>query len=387
MDNFATKLHALIEKGVKIPHPHSVYISNDVDPARIAPGVVLHPGSRIQGAHTSIGPGSDIGAEVPATVINCQLGSRVSLKGGYFEGSVFMDDSSVGSAAHVRPGCLLEEEACAAHAVGLKQTILFPFVTLGSLINFCDILMAGGTSRKNHSEVGSSFIHFNFTPHSDKATASLIGEVPRGVLLNQAPIFLGGQGGIVGPVQMAFGTVQAAGSICRQDLPKADHLFQSSVREERYQPYQPGRIRDAEGKWRKNLNYIASLSALKDWYRHFRTAVMSADPFTRACLQGATDLLAGAIQERIRQLEKWVGMTGVDEWTQGIPRLQAALRQAADYAPLHALLASLDLDSPPDIGYLQRMQSLNRAQQIWVLQFFETEINRLAAAAEKPEGD
>ena len=107
----------------------------------------------------------------------------------------------MGPGAQVREGCLLEEEANGAHCVGLKQTILFPFVTLGSLINFCDCLMAGGTSRKDHSEVGSSYIHFNFTPDGDKTTASLFGDVPRGVMLDQPPIFLGGQGGAVGPVR------------------------------------------------------------------------------------------------------------------------------------------------------------------------------------------
>ena len=110
----------------------------------------------------------------------------------------------MGSGAHVRTGTLLEEQAGAAHTVGFKQTIFLPFVTAGSLINFCDCLMAGGTSRKNHSEIGSSYIHFNFTPRQDKATASLIGDVPRGVMLDQAPIFLGGQGGLVGPVLLDF---------------------------------------------------------------------------------------------------------------------------------------------------------------------------------------
>ena len=56
------------------------------------------------------------------------------------------------------------------------------FVTIGSLVNFCDLLMAGGSSRQDHSEVGSGYIHFNFTPwgaRGDKATPSLIGDVPR----------------------------------------------------------------------------------------------------------------------------------------------------------------------------------------------------------------
>jgi len=154
-----------------------------------------------------------IGAEAPVTIENCQLGRGVKLKGGYFSGAVFLDGSNMGSGAHVREGTILEEEASGAHAVGLKQTVLLPFVTLGSLINFCDILMAGGASRKDHSEVGSSYIHFNYTPNQDKATASLVGDVPRGVLLNQKSIFLGGQGGLVGPARIAYGCVIAAGGI------------------------------------------------------------------------------------------------------------------------------------------------------------------------------
>jgi len=172
---------------------------------------IVHPGCRIIGS--SIGPGCEIGAEGAVVIENCQLGRGVKLKGGYFSGSVFLDGANMGGGAHVREGTILEEEASGAHAVGLKQTVLLPFVTLGSLINFCDILMAGGTSRKNHSEVGSSYIHFNFTPNQDKATASLVGDVSRGVLLNQNPIFLGGQGGLVGPARIAYGTVIAAGGI------------------------------------------------------------------------------------------------------------------------------------------------------------------------------
>ena len=387
MSDFDTQIQMLIEKGVKIPHPHSVYISDDVDPARIAAGVTLHPGCRLQGASTSIGPGSVIGEEGPATVIDCQLGARVSLKGGYFEGSVFLDDASVGSSAHVRPGCLLEEEACAAHAVGLKQTILFPFVTLGSLINFCDILMSGGTSRKNHSEVGSSFIHFNFTPHGDKATASMIGEVSRGVLLNQPPIFLGGQGGIVGPVEMAFGTVQAAGSICRHDLLKADHLYQSAVSSERYVPYQTGKIRDAEAKWRKNLTYIASLHALRYWYTDFRMPVMADDMYTRACLDGAVALLDGSVKERLKQLEKWVGICENAAWQKALISFRQALAQPADVSSLNALCGCLDLESAPDMPYTGRIQHLHAEQQTCVQHFFEQEINRLTVSAATPEGD
>ncbi len=154
-------------------------------------GVKIYPGCRIYGRETVIAGGAQIGRESPVTIENCQIGSDVELRGGYFNNSVFLEKACMGLGAHVREGCILEEQANCAHCVGLKQTILFPFVTLGSPVNFCDRLMAGGTSRKDHSEVGSSYIHFNFTPDGDKITPSLICDVPRGVMLNQTPIFLG----------------------------------------------------------------------------------------------------------------------------------------------------------------------------------------------------
>ena len=80
-------VEALVARGVAIPAPASVEIGDDVDPERIAPGVVIHTGCRIAGANTSIGPGCELGAEGPATVEDCQLGRNVALRGGYFSGA------------------------------------------------------------------------------------------------------------------------------------------------------------------------------------------------------------------------------------------------------------------------------------------------------------
>ena len=216
----------LTSRGVQILCPDSVFIDAAIDTTRIAhEGVRIHPGCRLTGRHTFISNDVQIGTEGPATIVNCQIGRGVELKSGYFENAVFLEGAQLGAGSHVRGGTILEEQASTAHCVGLKQTILFPYVTLGSLINFCDCLMAGGTSRQNHSEVGSSFIHFNYTPNQDKATASLFGEVPHGVMLDQHPIFLGGQGGVVGPCRMAYGTVSAAGSIIRRDQLQPDCLL------------------------------------------------------------------------------------------------------------------------------------------------------------------
>lgn len=297
-------LKRLLDKGVKILCPESVEIGNDIDPGRIsADNVTIHSGCKIYGPDTLIMPGARIGFEAPATVINCQVGKNVELKGGFFSGSTFLDGSSMGSSAHVRPACLLEEESGGAHTVGLKQTILFPYVTLGSLINFCDCMMAGGTGKNNHSEVGSSYIHFNFSQNQDKATASLIGDVPGGVMINRAPIFLGGQGGIVGPVNIRYGTVVAAGTIIRKDIKKENTMLLGSPSIAKSIPFHPNVYSNISRIIESNSNYIANLIALRRWYLEIRCLFLTGEMET-ALHRGAVDKIESAIIERLKQLKK-----------------------------------------------------------------------------------
>jgi bifunctional UDP-N-acetylglucosamine pyrophosphorylase / glucosamine-1-phosphate N-acetyltransferase len=296
-------LRVLMEKGVRIPCPEGIEIGEDVSPDRISgDNVVIHSGCKIYGADTLIMPGVKLGYEAPATVNNCQIGRDVQLKGGVFEGSTFLSKSSMGSGAQVREACLLEEGARCAHTVGLKQTILFPYVTLGSLINFCDCLMAGGTDEKNHSEVGSSYIHFNYTPNQDKATASLLGDVPKGVMINQPPIFLGGQGGIVGPVILAYGTVTAAGTIVRKDILIENSILLGSPAVPQIVPFQKEQYLNIKRIIRHNTNYIANIIALRRWYTDIRSMFMDGDAMEKALHKGALDKLDSAIKERIKQL-------------------------------------------------------------------------------------
>ena len=304
---FPKKITALLDKGVSIPCPSAVVIGDEVRTERIfAKGTVLYPGCRLAGEKTLIGAGAKIGFESPATLVDCRIGPDVELKGGFFTRSVFLARSSMGSGAQVRECCLIEEEASGAHTVGLKQTILFPFVTLGSLINFCDCLMAGGTSRKDHSEVGSSYIHFNFTPNQDKATASLIGDVPRGVMLRQAPIFLGGQGGLVGPVRLGYGTLIAAGTVWENDCPQGGMLLKgSALLSER--PLHAGLYREVRRKVCNNLLYIGNLAALRQWYVHIRRPFLQPREEGAALYEGALEVLDGAMEERIARLRALAG--------------------------------------------------------------------------------
>jgi UDP-N-acetylglucosamine/UDP-N-acetylgalactosamine diphosphorylase len=163
--------------------------------------------------------------------------------------------------------------------------------------------MAGGTSRKDHSEVGSSYIHFNFTPNQDKATASLVGDVPRGVLLNQKPVFLGGQGGLVGPARIAYGCVIAAGGICRKDILEDNQLHIPAAPVEKTVSFQPGVYGNIDRIVKNNLIYIGNIRALKAWYENVRVLFIR-DDFDRACHAGALANLDLILKERFQRLEQ-----------------------------------------------------------------------------------
>lgn len=298
-------LTQLLSKGVRIDAPSSVQLGDDINPDRISNDKVsIHAGCKLSGKNTFVCEGAELGHEGPVTLNNCYVGPHVKLKGGFFKNAVFLEGAQAGSGSHVRGGTIFEEQASIAHTVGLKQTILFPFVTLGSLINFCDCLMAGGTSRKNHSEVGSSYIHFNFTPNQDKATPSLMGDVPRGVMLNQSPIFLGGQGGLVGPCRLAYGTIVAAGSICRKDQMEENHLVVETLPKSVRVPFKPGIFSNLPRIVSHNLNYIGSLYALKHWYQVIRSMFVDGSRFPGPLLEGLSVTLSSGIDERIKQLDR-----------------------------------------------------------------------------------
>jgi bifunctional UDP-N-acetylglucosamine pyrophosphorylase/glucosamine-1-phosphate N-acetyltransferase len=245
-------LNKLREKGVRIPCPESVEIGPDISLDRISGnGVIIHTGCKIYGPKTLIMDGVELGYEAPVTIHNCQL---------------------------------------------------VPFVTLGSLINFCDCLMAGGTDEKNHSEVGSSYIHFNYTPEQDKATPSLMGDTPRGVMLNQSPIFLGGQGGLVGPVMLEFGTVVAAGTIVRKDILKKDLILLGHSSISKTMPFHPGLYPNLKRIFTLNTIYISNLIALRRWYLDVRSRFLGKDLLGVALHEGAVEKLDMAIGERLQKL-------------------------------------------------------------------------------------
>src|SRR5712664_1875016 len=287
------RLRFLSDRGVQLIDPRQVYVDDDVMLEHIFPESILYPGTRLSGKNTVIAPGAIVGSEGPATIVDSAIGAGAEVANG-----------------HIRSGTLLGEGAAVAHAVGLKHTILTCFVTLGSLINCCDCLISGGRSRTNHTEVGSCFIHFNFTPwgeSGDKATPSIIGGIPRGVFLREERIFIGGLSGMVGPQQVGFGSFSVAGQIIRSDI--ADHRIYSDQPRRIDAPWDFG-IRDTpDARLQRNLEYIGHLCALRAWYVDVRMARLSPNDSSShqaMTLTATRKLIEGSVAERISRLDQYL---------------------------------------------------------------------------------
>jgi len=179
--------------------------------------------------------------------------------------------------------------------------------------------------------VGSSYIHFNFTPQQDKATASLLGDVPHGVTLKEDPIFLGGQGGLVGPAVIAFGTVTAAGTIWRRDQKKPGRLVVDGVGKRLEKPYTQGMYRSVKRIVQNNVEYMANLVALLRWYVHVRAA-FARGPLEDALHQGLVENVKTAIDERIRRFYDFCEKAGHSA------RLQQELSGGSDTSASQARL-------------------------------------------------
>ena len=323
-------LNLLENKGVTLIDRRQVYVSPDVSIDRIYPGSVLYPGTRLTGSRTLIGSGAEIGTEGPAVVNSSVVGAGASIASGYVTECTLLPRAKAGANCHFRGGTLLEEEANTAHAVGLKQTIMMYGVTMGSLINFCDALISGGLSRKVHTEVGSGFIHFNFTPwgeSGDKATPSLIGTATEGVFLDKPPIFLGGMSGIVGPKEIGFGAMTVAGQVVRKSVP--DDTMYSGERTSFEKPFSYNTIEPSEKHIRIvrkcNTEYLAQLYALKAWYREIRMkrSMICGDEELSLVYTGALETLDECVKERLKRYKSFASQWGTDPFNDACMHAEA----------------------------------------------------------------
>ena len=215
------RVEKLIASGVKILAPESVLVGEEVNLDNLEAGVVVGPGTKILGEETMIGAGTEIHGA--AIIKNSLIGRNCSLAAGEYADSVLLDGCSTVGWARVRGHSAWEEGSNSAHNCDTKTTVLGYKITLGSLINFCNVLMLGGTSPALEvgAEVGSGTINFNFLPFGPTVGAlikpsTVVGSMESPFLVcDGAPTryaFIGGHCSIIAPVVIGLGTVVAAKS-------------------------------------------------------------------------------------------------------------------------------------------------------------------------------
>ena len=357
-------LRNLLERGVHFPDLNLVYISRDVQLENIASGCTIYPFSRITGSKTQIHSGAKIGTKGPVvlensligrnsvvgelgqvTLIDTVVGPKSVLGAGVAEQAVFLgkesmvNDFTAGYGFRVRKGSLYEEDASTAQHTDTKMTILFPWVTLGSDINFCDALLAGGTGPElgSFSEVGSGTIHFNYSIRGDKATASLFGGVLQGVFLDQERLFIGGNNSLLGPIKAEFGAMTAAGARIKGNLPKGlnyGHSLPKGTVD------YDARIFSGVSRIVKNqVNVLAELIALANWYRQVRINCTAHDQEKIFLYESGLRMIELNYQERIGQLNRYVDY--LENSVRLMGRMKASKKEISEQKNLLSLWSKL----------------------------------------------
>ncbi len=374
-EDMEKRIQKLADKGVVFVDPRQTYIAPEVDPDRIYAGSVLFPGCRLTGERTLIGTGARIGTEGPAVNHNSVIGAGAEVSSGYLADVTLLPKAKAGANSHFRAGTLLEEYASTAHCVGLKQSILMYSVTLGSLINFCDVLISGGSSRKEHTEVGSGFIHFNFTPwgkNGDKATPSLVGNVTEGVFLDQERIFLGGLSGMVGPSTVGFGAMTPAGQVIRHSVAGSTMHAETGVNIDRSWSFSRASFSKRRFKqiYKKNAEFLAQLYALKEWYLQIRLrrSRLQENQELSLVINGAVETIRLCMKERIERYNSLAA-----EWS--LPVIEENLENRDGSA------AELSADWKPELEYDEWIRSLTGEEKEklheWILgaaEYFKNDI-------------
>lgn len=297
-----TTLNRLEKRGVIIPHPQQIYIGDEVNPQHIEAGVVLKPGIVVEGQKTSLGTGTVLGPGGHFVDVRC--GRGVKLASGSYTDCVFLDGTQVRSGAEIRGGTLFMENTQAAHTVGCKMTILGINVTLGSLINFCDIFVSGGTALPfDFTEIGSGAIHYNFTPNGLKF-ASIIGPGTPGEMFGLFPrSFIGGQTQIIAPTLIGCNVLIPAGNAVRSPVADGVISVQPALTSGQ-KPHHPALIAHVEQKLVITATVIAHYRSLVQYFVKARMAFAChiGDVFLQALYSEAIEMIECNMAERISWL-------------------------------------------------------------------------------------
>lgn len=194
---YRQKAKDLMEKGVLILDPKSVYVEETVE---VSPGTVLYPQVFLRG-RTKIGPLCAI--EPNCFVVDSVIGEGVQLRANsYLERAHIMNRASVGPFARLRPETVIGEEAHVGNFVEMKKVKFGARSKAGHLTYLGDAEVGSGVN------IGCGTITCNYAADKKKYK-TVIGN----------DVFVGSDTQFVAPITVGEGAVIGSGSTITKDVP------------------------------------------------------------------------------------------------------------------------------------------------------------------------
>ncbi len=216
------KVHELIDKGVTLIDPASVYISPDVkvgSDTTIYPNVVIHGGSKI-------GKGCTIYPNV--RIDNSTIAAGAIIKdASLIEESVIGKAAQIGPMAHIRPGTRIGKGVKIGNFVEIKKS------NIGNNSKAGHMAYIGDTEIGRNVNIGAGTITCNYD--GAKKHKTIIGD----------NVFIGSDSQLVAPVTIDRGSYIGAGSTITRDVPK-ESLSTSRTKQKIYKDW--ARNKNKSGK-------------------------------------------------------------------------------------------------------------------------------------------
>jgi bifunctional UDP-N-acetylglucosamine pyrophosphorylase/glucosamine-1-phosphate N-acetyltransferase len=187
--------HAL--GGVSFPNPETVVVEVDV---QIGEDTVIEPGCVLR-CGTSIGKGCTIGPN--STLIDADIGDRVTALHAFITSAVVGDDVSIGPFAYLRPGTRIANGAKIGTYVEVKNS------NVGEGTKVPHLSYIGDADIGADSNIAAGNITANYHAGRKTKSRTTIGE---GVKTGVDTMF-------VAPVDVGDGAYTAAGSVITDDVP------------------------------------------------------------------------------------------------------------------------------------------------------------------------
>lgn len=191
----AAKRRQLLEAGVEMLDPQSVYVEDTVT---VGEGTMLLPGTILRGS-TAIGANCQIGPNVMLT--DCTVGEGTTINASQCEDSQIGRDCQIGPYTHIRPHCVVGEGSKIGAFVQLKNC------TLGEGTKMAHLTYVGDSDVGSHCNFGCGTVTCNYDGFQKFRTT--IGD----------HVFVGCNTNFVPPVTVGNGAYIAAATTVTEDVP------------------------------------------------------------------------------------------------------------------------------------------------------------------------